>query len=111
MSRQIKFDGFKKHERVKINPFVEDEQQVYRETDQKYDDPSMTDNDALKTKNVQRDLKKLEDQISVLCSTADEETSSGNGDNGTKHNFHMSQKYMAHQTQDCKQTFYDLASE
>ena len=108
----IKFEGYKKHEPLKINPFVDKGEEVYTGENQSgYLDERIVTNDNLKTKNVHRDLKKLEEQFNVLCSTAEEENKQGNGDNGEKHNYHMNSKYMKYQTQECKETFYNLAQE
>jgi len=111
-STNIRFDGYRKHEPLKINPFVEKGEAVYTGENQSgYQDEKMVTNDNLKIKNVHRDLKKLEEQFNVLCSTANEENNQGNGDNGERHNYHMSSKYMKYQTQECKETFESLAKE
>jgi len=106
---EIKFDGYSSHAQPKINPFVDQGRKTHEgDTAEGYDDAGITTNDFLRTKNVCRDLKKLEAQFNVLCSTADEEIEKGNGDNGNKHNFHLNQKFMIHQTDDCKQQLYEL---
>jgi len=108
---KIKFDGYKTHGQLKIDPFVDNGRRVHEgDTPEGYDDAGITNNDILRTKNVCRDLKKLEAQFNVLCSTADEEIEKGNNDIGDgNYSWGMSQKYMAHQTNDCKQQLYELA--
>jgi hypothetical protein len=112
MTSQIKFEGYKTHGDIKINPFVSEGGKTHEGDDTNgYDEACMTMNDNLKTKNVCRDLKKLEQQFNVLCSTAEEENNKGNGDNNNKYNFHMNNKYMVYQTQDCSKMMNQLAEE
>jgi hypothetical protein len=108
---KIKFDGYKSHGQMKIDPFVDVGRKVHEgDTCEGYDDAGITTNDILRTKNVCRDLKKLESQFNVLCNTANEEIEKGNGDVGDgKYCWNMNQKYMVHQTNDCKQQMYELS--
>ena len=113
IQNEIKFDGYASHGQFKINSFVDPGRKVHEgDTTEGYDDIAMTNNDYLRTKNVCRDLKKLEAQFNVLCSTADEENEKGNGDVGNgNYSFHMNQKFMVHQTNECKQQMYELAKD
>ena len=107
---KFKFDGYKTHAQQKINPFVDAGRKVHEgDTCEGYDDAGMVNNDMLRTKNVCRDLKKLEAQFNVLCNTADEEIEKGNGDKGEgNYTWNMNQKFIVHQTSDCKQQLYEL---
>ena len=110
MSNSIKFDGYTTHGQIKIDPFIENGRKTHEgDTTEGYDDSCMINNDVLKTKNVVKDLKKLENQFNTLCDMADEEIQSGNSDNNNKYNLHINDKYAIYQATECKEAFHNLS--